>query len=794
MYRKIFHTSLLFIVLTGLFISAPPTPAHAISIVVTNTNDASAGSLRQALADATDGDTIDLTGITGTITLTTGTLIVADNVTITGPGPSSLTIDGNNATSVIGIQASKTVTISGLTVTGGSAASVGGGINNSGDLTLDNMIISANQSADQGGGIYSGSNTSLTIQNSEISGNTATSSGGGIHFTGTSLNLDHVLVDDNHATGPASAGGGVAINVGATVDMNYVTISNNSSASTGGGLESFSALTMTDSTVNGNSTAGTGGGIKFTGSSITLTRVAINDNHSTGSTGTSYGGGISIGTTTSSANFYDTSITNNSSNDHGGGLASGSSLTFWGGLVANNSTTGSLNVGDGGGLYLAGSSKSYSLYNVTVSGNTVDNTNNNAAGGGIYNLQTLNMHSVTIAGNTSEGVGGGLGSTGTTSIKSSILAGNTSTGATSDDCSGTISSGGYNLIQVTTGCTIGGTTTGNVTGQDPLLNSLADNGGPTMTRSLQPGSPAIDTGDPDNNTCPATDQRGVVRPQDGNNDTISRCDMGAFEVTTFPTVLSITRASANPTSTSTVDFTVTFSANMNTVDISDFDLTVTGGITAAFITAVNGTVYTNTRTVTVNTGSGNGTIRLDLIDDNSIVDSDSNMLGGLAEGDGDFTTGEVYTVNKERLTNGGFNLFSGKIPTGWAASKFDATDGKTTTKHEGSGAIKIVGTAVTKKLKQTVNISGAAGEPFNFSLWIKGNQLPTKKPCQVQLKFYNGTTKVGSKTIKCATGTYNWQQKTLSFNSPAAYTKVVVTFTFSKASGTVYFDGVSLLR
>ncbi|NOT05961.1 MAG: CSLREA domain-containing protein [Anaerolineales bacterium] len=141
-----------------------------------------------------------------------------------------------------------------------------------------------------------------------------------------------------------------------------------------------------------------------------------------------------------------------------------------------------------------------------------------------------------------------------------------------------------------------------------------------------------------------------VRNADGDSTysntssaTTSGCD------TTVPTAVSSVLASSNPTSAASVDFTMTFSELVTGVDtvapFNDFALTNGPGIIGAFVTGVtpiSGTTYT----VSVNTGSGNGSIRLDVVDNNSIVDSASNPLGGAAMGDGDFTTGQVYDIEK----------------------------------------------------------------------------------------------------------------------------------------------------
>src|SRR6266404_3620214 len=93
--------------------------AHATTLMVSNTNDNGPGSLRQALADANDGDTIDATGVSGVITLTSGQLLVDKSVTINGAGADMLAIDGNMASRIFQIslgQTRETVTISGLTI------------------------------------------------------------------------------------------------------------------------------------------------------------------------------------------------------------------------------------------------------------------------------------------------------------------------------------------------------------------------------------------------------------------------------------------------------------------------------------------------------------------------------------------------------------------------------------------------------------------------------------------------------------------------------------------------------
>jgi len=114
---------------------------------------------------------------------------------------------------------------------------------------------------------------------------------------------------------------------------------------------------------------------------------------------------------------------------------------------------------------------------------------------------------------------------------------------------------------------------------------------------------------------------------------------------TVPKVIAITRASANPTAASTVIFKVTFSEGVAGVDTKDFFLKTTN-IAGAFIISVTSVtpIFASVHTVTVNTGNGNGTIRLDLLDNDSIVDASGNKLGGSGANNGNFRNGEIYMI------------------------------------------------------------------------------------------------------------------------------------------------------
>lgn len=115
-----------------------------------------------------------------------------------------------------------------------------------------------------------------------------------------------------------------------------------------------------------------------------------------------------------------------------------------------------------------------------------------------------------------------------------------------------------------------------------------------------------------------------------------------------PTVTSINRIGSDPTNAASVQYAVTFSESVTGVDATDFTLTATGSVAGASVTNVSGSGANYT--VTVNTGTGNGTLRLDVVDDDSIVNGTAIALGGAGAGNGNFTTGQTYTIDKTAPT------------------------------------------------------------------------------------------------------------------------------------------------
>jgi hypothetical protein len=282
--------------------------AHATTITVTNTNDSGYGSLRQAIADANDGDTINAKGVFGSIELVSGELPVNKNVTINGPGADKLSVGNTQLSRVFEIASVKIVAISGLAINSGEAVA-GGGIYNAGTLEIIGCSISGNEAGGLrerglGGGIYNANGAEIAIIDSIISGNWA-DEGGGIYNAG-SMQIARTTISGNFVGGAfsqqTSLGGGIC-NSGTLNIVNSAITNNTASGSLqsggiGGGIFNCATLAIANSTISGNMAGSTGafpgdgGGIANGSGNIAIQASTINGNTAGGPSGSGFGGNV----------------------------------------------------------------------------------------------------------------------------------------------------------------------------------------------------------------------------------------------------------------------------------------------------------------------------------------------------------------------------------------------------------------------------------------------------------------------------------------------------------------------
>ncbi len=336
-------------------------------------------------------------------------------------------------------------------------------------------------------------------------------------------------------------------------------------------VHSGGVLAASDLSILGGNATENGGGIETAGT-VTLTRVDVVFNTTTAS-----GGAVDI----SAGGNLITRYTNMYFNDarYGGAIESnGGDFTIDQSYIAINQAT----YGSGGGIDDQG-------YGTGVISNTsiVDNTAK-VAGGAIVSVGgSLTLDSDTIVENSAGNYDGGI--TGHATIQRTIISGNSISADNSEsDCTGTFTSGDYNLITSLTGCTLTGTTAHNITGVKPIFNF--SNGGVTANGTgdlpIEYGSPTIDAAGP---SCLPVDVADTSRPQRGTHGPNALCDIGAYEYVideTAPVVSAVVNISGTTTNN-----TPTVSITSNETGTLSFSCT-TGTTWTSVITSV-GTTMTN---------------------------------------------------------------------------------------------------------------------------------------------------------------------------------------------------------
>ena len=372
----------------------------------------------------------------------------------------------------ITLSSSRSIT-SDVTIDGGNKVTLStSGVGNHFDvqagthLTLTQITLVNGVNSDCGGSIHVPADGRLTLNATRLLDNHSGNQGGAL------CNFGSADITDTFFKGNTSDLHGGAIGNYGTLSLANSTFVSNTASINGGGVDTTVALTVTTSTFVSNTAGYRGGGVNNY-----LGRLTVSASSFISNTAGAYGGGLSNdagASAVSSSTFWD----NYSST--GGAIESSGALTL------TNSTLSANRVAmNGGGLeWVTGSVMT--LLNDTIVSNTAGQHGGNLFVGGAHNSSIL--------------------------LKNTLLA-----FGSPNNCDSTVATQGYNLESANSCGLSSGTDLRNA---NPLLGPLQDNGGPTWTHALEPGSPAIDKGT--SNGCPATDQRGTPRPVGG-------CDIGAYE-------------------------------------------------------------------------------------------------------------------------------------------------------------------------------------------------------------------------------------------------------------------------
>ncbi|HWD54918.1 MAG TPA: choice-of-anchor Q domain-containing protein, partial [Acidimicrobiales bacterium] len=497
------------------------------------------------------------------------TVVDIDGSTING----NSNIDGNGGG--LAQDVDSTLTITDSVIDGNAASSDGGGLYLNADSTsvdkLSNDTIGDTgegeaNSASKGGGVFI-SQIDPTFTDVNVNGNNATGDGAGVYINDGTSSFTGGSISNNTLTGDEGSGGGVFIGNGTNTFSGVSILSNvaQNGGSGGGVYISLGTNSFTNTTVNGNQaiwasgTDGAGGGMYFDNGTNTFTGGSIDSN-------SAYEGGGAFlynGTET----FTRADISSNTATESGAGLFIfveniDTPTTITASTISHNTIpTPAIGVtsfvGDGAGI-LADGCNQINLTNDTIASNTASilgggyfggncffNTagpnkpgakpTTSAATSHVVAPPTTNFLFDTIDANTS-GSGGGNINTSDESILNAaetIVADGVSGEVVGTNCTfgdgGTLTSGGYNLIDDTT---CGTPATGDIIGQPAQLGALANNGGPTNTEVPASTSPAV--GGVPAGVCSGT---GITTDQRGNArgaGTGGSCTIGAVEVAVSP--------------------------------------------------------------------------------------------------------------------------------------------------------------------------------------------------------------------------------------------------------------------
>ena len=485
------------------------------------------------------------------------------NLTITGAD-----VEGDGG----GINSRQVLRMYDMEIRDSHATGSGGGIHAEKLVRVEDSIISGNSAGAFGGGAHYSFSTEngyggypIRFYRTEFLDNYAASGGGGLFANVLSNNpANELLINESRFAGNHSVTGGGGLSVSNYFDIpiriHSSTIEDNSTDGFGGGISitNYQRDSEIRDTIIQNNTAANGGGIMLNTTSgaaeeMLIVNSQINDNEAT-----TDGGGVFA---RHRVRFEQSQITGNTAGELGGGLVSRGYYSYVNIVEsiidANSASRGGGIAVDGYGAYLD-LEMSNVIYNsateaggglwlnvnevVDVSQSTISGNTAGSAGGifarAAYNssLQlTSNTITANIAENTSSNAIGGLDLGGSFArISHNIIFGNLkrADGRTESAWDVTVDPVPYfadfNLIG-NIDETLDDT---NLIGVNPLLGSLTDNGGATLTYALLPGSPAIDAGNPDLANIPVSDQRGLpfVRSADGDDDGVRTIDIGSFEL------------------------------------------------------------------------------------------------------------------------------------------------------------------------------------------------------------------------------------------------------------------------